>query len=276
MYYHVFIETSSTFTAFNGEDMLYEVDIISKEDLLNDIIIPYINKDSILIQGYRVSSFQDIKRITIKSTEKPLIYDSSIYRYKDIRNYPETILERSGAKDITREILKEAKKRNDEEVKKYSEDFCENTENMIDKTKVFIVHGHDDLAKTKVARFIEKIGFEAIILHEQASKGKTIIEKIEDNTNVGFAIILYTPCDVGGKEGNLKARARQNVVFEHGFLMAKIGRNNVCALVKDSVETPNDISGVVYIAMDSEGAWEFKIAKEMKESGYDIDSNKIL
>lgn len=87
---------------------------------------------------------------------------------------------------------------------------------------------------------------------------------------------MYTPCDVGGKEGNLKARARQNVVFEHGFLMAKIGRNNVCALVKDSVETPNDISGVVYVAMDSEGAWEFKIAKEMKESGYQVDLNKIL
>lgn len=195
---------------------------------------------------------------------------------RNVADSVKALLELSGAKDITREILKEAKKRNDKEVKKCSEDFCENTENMIDKTKVFIVHGHDNLAKIEVARFIEKIGFEAIILHEQANKGKTIIEKIEENTNVGFAIILYTPCDVGGKEGNLKARARQNVVFEHGFLMGKIGRNNVCALVKDSVETPNDISGVVYIAMDSEGAWEFKIAKEMKESGYQIDLNKIL
>ncbi|HBE8909438.1 TPA: hypothetical protein ACJHGG_003591 [Clostridioides difficile] len=38
----------------------------------------------------------------------------------------------------------------------------------------------------------------------------------------------------------------------------------------------NDISGVVYIVMDSEGAWEFKIAKEMEESEYQIDLNKIL
>ncbi|CCL06391.1 hypothetical protein BN168_390002 [Clostridioides difficile CD002] len=37
-----------------------------------------------------------------------------------------------------------------------------------------------------------------------------------------------------------------------------------------------NISGVVYIVMDSEGACEFKIAKEMKESEYQIDLNKIL
>ncbi len=30
-----------------------------------------------------------------------------------------------------------------------------------------------------VARFLERIGFEAIILHEQANQGRTIIEKIE-------------------------------------------------------------------------------------------------
>jgi len=146
----------------------------------------------------------------------------------------------------------------------------------IDRTKVFIVHGHDETAETKTARFIEKLGFEAIILHEQASSGKTIIEKIEHYSNVGFGIVLYTPCDLGGKTtDSLKSRARQNVVFEHGYLIGKIGRNNVCALVKGDIETPNDISGVVYVKMDDSNAWHFKIAKEMKNSGYDIDMNKL-
>ncbi len=153
------------------------------------------------------------------------------------------------------------------------------SENIFLKEKVFIVHGHDEEAKSKTARFIEKLGFSPIILHEQASSSKTIIEKIEEYSNVGFGIILYTPCDIGGKKNEkpiLKSRARQNVVFEHGFLIGKIGRSNVCALVKDNVETPNDISGVVYIKMDEYNAWQFQIAKELKKAGYEFDMNKVL
>ena len=148
----------------------------------------------------------------------------------------------------------------------------------MDKSKVFIVHGHDGEAKEAVARFIEKIGLKAIILHEQASSGNTIIEKIEANSNVGFAIVLYTPCDLGAskeKPDQQKPRARQNVIFEHGYLIGKIGRKNVSALVKGDVETPNDISGVVYIKMDEADSWKYAVGKEMKACGYDIDLNKI-
>ena len=148
----------------------------------------------------------------------------------------------------------------------------------LDKSQVFIVHGHDETAKTKTARFIEKLGLKPIILHEQASGSKTVIEKIEAYSNVGFGIVLYTACDLGAKsEENptFKSRARQNVVFEHGFLIGKIGRENVCALVKDEIETPNDISGVVYVKMDSEDAWQLKIARELRNSGYEIDMNKL-
>jgi len=153
-----------------------------------------------------------------------------------------------------------------------------NSQIDFDNASVFIVHGHDEEAQVKVARFIEKLGFKPIILHEQASSGRTIIEKIEEYSNVGFGIVLYTPCDIGGKQihpPQLKPRARQNVVFEHGYLIGKIGRNNVCALVKGTVETPNDISGVVYVEMDAADTWHFKIAKELKSSGYDVDMNKI-
>lgn len=146
------------------------------------------------------------------------------------------------------------------------------------KKDIFIVHGHDEVAKVKAARFIEKLGLNPIILHEQASQGKTIIEKIEEYSNVGFGIVLYTPCDIGGKNTNpeiLKNRARQNVVFEHGFLIGKIGRQNVCALVKGEIEKPNDISGVVYVDMDNSDAWQLIVAKELRSSGYNIDMNKL-
>jgi len=81
--------------------------------------------------------------------------------------------------------------------------------------KVFIVHGHDDAALQSLARFLEKLGLEAIILMEQPNKGRTIIEKFEDSAGeVGFAVVLLTPDDVGAADGeNPSMRARQNVLF---------------------------------------------------------------
>lgn len=147
------------------------------------------------------------------------------------------------------------------------------------KNKVFIVHGHDDLAKEQLARFISQVGLVPIILHEQASSSKTIIEKIEKYAGeVCFAIVLYTPCDHGSKMGlpDLSPRARQNVVFEHGYFIGKLGRENVTAVVKGNLEKPNDISGVVYETFDDAGAWKFKLAREMKASGCEIDMNSII
>ncbi|CRM31151.1 putative nucleotide-binding protein containing TIR-like domain protein [Pseudomonas sp. 37 R 15] len=145
------------------------------------------------------------------------------------------------------------------------------------KRKIFIVHGRDDLAKLEVSRFVEKLGLEAIILHEQANAGMTIIEKIERYTNdADFALVLYTPCDQGignhEQQEKLRDRARQNVVFEHGYLMAKLGRENVCALVKGTIETPNDISGVVYVNLDQAGAWKRDIVNELRACGYTISN----
>lgn len=145
------------------------------------------------------------------------------------------------------------------------------------KRKVFIVHGRDNETKQEVARFVGAVGLEPIILHEQASAGMTIIEKIERYANdADFAIVLYTPCDHGRGAQDTKVhprnRARQNVVFEHGYLMAKLGRENVCALLKGDIETPNDISGVVYVGFDVQGAWKAEVAKELKACGYEIGS----
>lgn len=146
------------------------------------------------------------------------------------------------------------------------------------KRNVFIVHGRDDEAKYEVSRFIENLGLKVIILHEQASSGMTIIEKIEHYSNdADFALILYTACDHGRgiHESKIppKNRARQNVVFEHGYLMAKLGRKNVCALRKGDIETPNDISGVVYVDLDASGGWKFGVVRELKACGYEVNNS---
>jgi len=149
----------------------------------------------------------------------------------------------------------------------------------INRNKVFIVHGHDELALEQVIAFIKDIKLEPIVLKNQASLGNTIIEKIEEYSDGGFAIVLYTPCDIGASindKDNMKNRARQNVVFEHGYLIGKLGRKNVCALVKGDIEKPNDISGLVYIELDNQKAWRFNIARDMKKLGYDIDLNNLI
>lgn len=149
---------------------------------------------------------------------------------------------------------------------------------------IFLAHGHDREAKETVARFIEKLGFQLIVLHEQPNAGRTIIEKFEDCSDVAFAVILLTPDDVGapaGRPGKLlsrtaKPRARQNVVLELGYFLAKLGRQRVCALYKGDIEIPSDYDGVLYVPMDSGGAWRLHLAKEMKEAGLTIDLARVF
>jgi predicted nucleotide-binding protein len=117
-----------------------------------------------------------------------------------------------------------------------------------------------------------------VVLHEQPSMGRTIIEKFEAHTNVAYAVVLLTPDDLGMSkaEQTLKGRARQNVVFELGYFAAKLGRRNLCALFKPHVEIPSDFQGVLYVEMDSAGAWRSTLAHEMKAAGLPIDVEKIL
>jgi predicted nucleotide-binding protein len=145
-------------------------------------------------------------------------------------------------------------------------------------SKVFIVHGHDEACRESVARFLEQQGIQPIILHEQASKGRTIIEKLEAHADVDFAIVLLTPDDVGSvadSQEPLKPRARQNVILELGYFIGKLGRDRVCAIHKDSVALPSDILGVVYVPFDRGSGWKLLLGKELREAGIAVDLNKV-
>ena len=145
--------------------------------------------------------------------------------------------------------------------------------------EIFIVHGRDNETKETVARFLEHLGLKPIILHERPNQGRTIIEKFEQHAQVGFAIALLTPDDVGGlnKNGdNLRPRARQNVIFEFGYFIGRLSRNRVCALTKGDVEIPSDYDGVVYIPLDDSGGWKMNLFKELKNAGIDVDANRAF
>ncbi len=129
---------------------------------------------------------------------------------------------------------------------------------------IFIVHGQNEAIREAVARTLEKAGREVVILHEQANKGRTLIEKFEQHAaTAGNAVILLTADDVGGPQGkDLRPRARQNVVFEMGFFYGRLGRERVAVLYEPTVEKPSDIDGIVYIPLDQAGAWKAALIAE--------------
>ena len=149
----------------------------------------------------------------------------------------------------------------------------------IESRDVFVIHGRDGEAKETVARLLEALQMQPVILHEQASQGNTIIEKFESHAHPAFAIALLTPDDVGAlaeDRSNLRPRARQNVIFEFGYLIGKIGRERVCAITRGELEVPSDYDGVVYIPMDDAGAWKMNLVRELRAAGLDVDANLML
>ena len=159
----------------------------------------------------------------------------------------------------------------------------DNPSNTLQSTfgdKVFIVHGHDNEAKVTVARFVEHLGIEATILDEEVNEGQTIPEKFEEHADdAGFAIILLTPDDVGASEDerdDLKPRARQNVIFELGYFIGKLGRKRVCLLLKGELENPSDLDGILYVSMNSPNGWKLELAREMNRAKLPIDPEKLL
>ena len=144
---------------------------------------------------------------------------------------------------------------------------------------IFIVHGHEEIIREKVARFLELFDLKPIILTEKSNEGLTIIEKVEKYSDEArYAIILFTPDDEGRKIGdpNLHSRARQNVILEYGYFIGKLGRNRVCVLNGGVEDIPSDMGGLAYHDIDDAGGWKVNLATELHDAGFMIDMNKLI
>lgn len=147
---------------------------------------------------------------------------------------------------------------------------------------VFLVHGHDHAVLHDAARKLEQLGASVVILHEQANRGQTVIEKLEANSTVGFAVVFLTADDEGGvrtakaRTKALQPRARQNVILELGYFLALLGRERVVAVHERGVELPSDFLGVLYIAIDDAGAWKHELVRELRAAGCPLDLNRDL
>lgn len=152
-------------------------------------------------------------------------------------------------------------------------------ETVPSNSKVFIVHGHNHGVKEAVARFLERLGLDPVILHEKPNAGRTIIEKFSDYADVQFAVVLLTADDEGrvrGSSGDPALRARQNVVLELGYFLGRLGRARVCALYEAGVEIPSDYQGVLFVELDKSDRWRFDLVRELRGAGFEVDANRIF
>ncbi|WP_417719314.1 TIR domain-containing protein [Salipiger sp.] len=144
--------------------------------------------------------------------------------------------------------------------------------------RIFVVHGHNDLLLMQVVETLRQLSCQPIVLKDQPNEGRTIIEKFEHNADVGFAVILMSVDDFGGSRHDTlgkQPRARQNVIMELGYFTGVLGRRRTIILKEDEVEAPSDILGIAYTPVDPGGAWRYRLAKELKAAGFDIDLNAI-
>ena len=251
---------------------LSDAKTIALKEKINSTIADIFGYDTAEYRKYSIRSLDDLPRVVGRS-ERPLPEVQEAYK-KGIVN---TIIKLTSLKETLQEKLQDA----EDEPKEISAFYAKPPERTVTITnrEVFIVHGRDEATKLAVARFTEKLDLTPVILHEQPSEGRTIIEKFEDHSDVGSAVVLMTPDDVGAlaeEKDELKPRARQNVILELGFFLGKLGRKHVCALYKENVEIPSDYKGVLFIPMDKNNGWQLSLAKEIKAAGIKIDLNKAI
>ncbi len=158
----------------------------------------------------------------------------------------------------------------------------EGTSSAPKNRKVFVVYGHDEVARTQLEAMLRRWDLEPLILDQLESSGNTIIEKLEEYMpQADFGIVLATPDDVGfpkNKEDARRFRVRQNVVLEMGMLLSQLGRSKVAILLKniENMEKPSDINGLIYIPFTSDvKETTVDLAKEMNRNGYYIDISKL-
>ncbi len=145
---------------------------------------------------------------------------------------------------------------------------------------VFVVYGHNDVAKVATEAMLRRWGFQPVLLDQIPVEGLTLIEKLESYSDMaGFAVVLATADDVYLLDDDVKEfRARQNVVLELGMMLRHLGRSRVAILYEDKVgmRKPTDIDGLEYIPFTADvQEASLHLAKMMANLGYKIDLTKV-
>jgi predicted nucleotide-binding protein len=150
------------------------------------------------------------------------------------------------------------------------------------RRRVLVVCGNDSEMKQAITNALTKLMLVAVVICEEPSQGRKIVERFQDYADVGFAVVLLSPDDsVYVKDEpptKRKLRPRQDVIFELGFLLGKLGKSNVLVFFKEcaNFEIPTDFEGLRVVAFDDRDSWKLALIRELTNCGYNVDAGRIL
>jgi predicted nucleotide-binding protein len=154
-----------------------------------------------------------------------------------------------------------------------------------DRLRVFVVHGHDVVAREQLELILHRLDLDPFVLANSGGGGLTIIEALEAELGPGpgrsrFGIVLMTPDDMGYAKTDgpdkIQPRARQNVVLEMGMLISRLGRPNVAILKKGHLDVPSDANGILYLGFnDHVKEIVPRLVDRLRAAGFTIDAAAI-
>jgi predicted nucleotide-binding protein len=118
---------------------------------------------------------------------------------------------------------------------------------------VFIIHGHDELNLLRLRQMMnDRWGLNSIVLKDKPSKGRTLVEKFEDEAQAAsFAFALLSPDDIVQGPASTYLQARPNVTFELGWFYGRLGRERVYILLKKGTKIHSDLDGITRAEFDN-------------------------
>lgn len=211
----------------------------------NGGVINLFNNGTVQFQGKSEAKLELEKRIALLIENETTVYSES-----------------SGAESNVKEVVKTDKAK-----------------------KVFVVYGHDDVAREQLELILLKLGLDPFVLSNTSGAGNTIIEALENEIlnpekNCEFGIVLMTPDDMGyaisDGESKIEPRARQNVVLEMGMLLSALKRERVVILKKGHLEAPSDTHGIIYLPFNNHVKEVVpKLVQRLEVVGFELSKENI-
>jgi hypothetical protein len=137
----------------------------------------------------------------------------------------------------------------------------------VTSNNMFLVYADGNPFKRELTDFLSRIGINVVPIPGNPGQQNRLMEKLEQNPDVGYAVVLLNPAAKG---------ITHDVVFELGILVGRLGRDKVCGLVMEKVDILGNYSGISYVPHDAAGAWKFMMIKQLKAAGFNVDANLAL
>ncbi len=148
--------------------------------------------------------------------------------------------------------------------------------------RVFVISGSDEEMKKAVTKALTKLWLTPIVLCEEPGHGKKIVDQSADYADVNFVVVLLSPDEYAyaktDEHSKRKLRPQQDVIFELGFVLGKLGKDKVMVLFResDTFEVPTIFASLKVTAFDDRDSWKLALLRELASSGYVVDGDRIL